>query len=500
MRGDRTASGLGAVALLAFLAACSVGPDFKRPDAPAAPGYGSAQPGAMTASAGGDGGEVQRFVAGQDIPGQWWTLFQSPKLSALVDEALKVNPSITAAEAALRQSRELYLAQRGGYYPTIQAGFSAQRANNADATIANPTVSPSSTYSLYTPQLSLSYAPDVFGATARSVEAAQSQVASSRFQLQAAYVTLSSNVVVTAIQEASLRGQIVATERLLQLLGDVTETVRKRRAIGTATQIDLLTQESAEAQTAATLPPLQRQLGQARDALTALLGRLPSEEPVDTFALEDLTLPADLPLSLPSRLVAQRPDVRQAEENLHMASAQVGIAMTNLLPQFSIDASAGSSAFQLGQLFSANTNFWSLGASLSQTLFDGGSLRHRRRAADAALDQAAAQYRSAVILACQNVADTLRALQADAQAFQASAKAERAAKDALELAKGQYQLGAVSLLVVMNAEQAYRQGELALIQARANRYADTAGLFQSLGGGWWNRSGETLDGTTRSAN
>jgi NodT family efflux transporter outer membrane factor (OMF) lipoprotein len=335
--------------------------------------------------------------------------------------------------------------------------------------------------------LSLSYALDVFGVTQRTLEAARAGVEGTRLQLEAAYVTLTSNVVVTAVQEASLRGQIAATERLLELQQQLTETVRRQRLLGTASDLDVLAQQSAQAQTAQTLPPLQKQLGQTRDALTALLGRLPSDEPEETFRLEDLTLPGELPVSLPSKLIEQRPDVRQAEENLHAASAEVGVALGNMLPQFSIDADLGSSALKLGQLFSPYTGFWDLGASLTQTLFDAGALLHRRRAADAALDQAAAQYRAAVILACQNVADTLRALQSDADALKASAEADLAARKTLELARRQRELGAISLVAVLNAEQTYQQAELALVQAQANRYADTAGLFQSLGGGWWNR-------------
>jgi NodT family efflux transporter outer membrane factor (OMF) lipoprotein len=484
---------------MAGLSACAVGPGFQRPEAPAGWSYGAASSTQPTVSTEGVGGNAQRFVDGMDIPGQWWTLFQSPKLSRLVEDALKGNPNVAAAEAALRQARELASAQSAGYFPVVQASFSAQRAKDASGTIAPVTVSASPSYSLYTPQLTVGYSPDVFGATRRSVEAARAQSEASRFQLEATYVTLTSNLVVTAVQEASLRGQIAATGRLLQLQHDLTENIRSRRKLGTASELDLLTQQSAEAQTAATLPPLQKQLGQTRDALTALLGRLPADEPSETFELQELTLPAELPVSVPSRLVAQRPDVRQAEENLHAASAQVGVTLANLLPQFSISANTGSAAFELSRLFSPYTGFWSVGASLSQTLFDGGVLLHRRRAADAALDAAAAQYRAAVILACQNVADTLRALQADADALKASSESDLAARATLDLARRQYSLGAISFVAVMNAEEIYQQAEVALVQARANRYTDTAGLFQSLGGGWWNRPGEALDEQSGSA-
>ncbi|MGO9514947.1 MAG: efflux transporter outer membrane subunit [Steroidobacteraceae bacterium] len=478
-------------ALIASLAACAVGPNFKRPTHPSATGYGSAsQQGQTAAAEEATGGAAQRFVAGMDIPGQWWTLFQSPTLNHLVEQALKANPDVGAAQAALRQAHELYSAQWTSYFPTIQGNFNATRSEFPSNTLTAPTVASNNTYNLYTAQLTLSYAPDVFGATRRAVELAKTQVEISRFQLEAIYLTLSSNVVVTAVQEGSLRGQIAATMRLLEVQHELTDKVRRQRLLGTASELDVLAQESSEAQTAQTLPPLQKQLGQTRDTLTALLGRLPSDEPQDTLRLDDLTLPTDLPVSLPSKVVEQRPDVRQAEENLHAASAAVGVALANMLPQFAINGDIGSSALKLGQLFSPYTGFWDIGASLTQTLFDAGALLHKKRAADAALDEAAAQYRAAVILACQNVADTLRALESDADALKASAAAEHAAKRSFDLAQRQLGLGTISVVAVLNAEQAYRQAELTLIQAQANRYADTAGLFQSLGGGWWNRKEE----------
>jgi NodT family efflux transporter outer membrane factor (OMF) lipoprotein len=488
----RILAGALTASLLANLPGCAVGPNFKRPSPPDATGYGSGSLQNQTAAAETAGGNVQHFVAGMDIPSQWWTLFQSPKLDQLVEQALKANPTVGAAQAALRQAHELYSAQRASYFPGIQGNFNGDRSQFPANTLTSPTVAPNSTYTLYTAQLTLSYAPDVFGITRRQVEIANAQFASSRFALEATYLTLSSNVVVTAVQEASLRGQISAAERLLQLQQQLTQTVQRQRALGTASDLDVLAQQSAEAQTAQSLPPLQKQLGQTRDALTALLGRLPSDEPEETFRFEELSLPADLPLTLPSKLVDQRPDVRQAEESLHAASAAAGVALGNMLPQFTINADLGSSALKLGQLFTPYTGFWDFGASLTQTLFDAGELLHRHRAADAALDEAAAQYRAAVILACQNVADTLRALQADADALKASADADRAAKATFDFAVRQRALGTVGMVAVLNAEQSYRQAELALVQAQANRYADTAGLFQSLGGGWWNRPGGSL--------
>ena len=472
---NKVARVVAALVLVAGLADCAVGPNYKRPTPPTDSGYGNAS--------------TQGFVEGMDIPAQWWTHFQSPKLNDLVEQSLKANPNLTAAKAALRQAHELYLAEQTTFWPMAQGSFDGQRAKNAIGTISNPTSLPQVNpyYNLFTAQVSVSYTPDVFGGTRRAVEAARAQDNGTRFQLEATYLTLTSNVVVTAITEAGLRGQITATQRLLELQHQLTEKVRQQKTVGTVSSLDVLNQEAAEAQTAATLPPLQKQLGLTRDALTALVGRLPAQEPAETFQLDELTLPVELPVSLPSKLVEQRPDVRQAEENLHFASAEAGVAIADMLPQFAITGNLGSTSLTASDLFKSGTGFWDIGASLTQTLFDAGALIHKHRAADAALDQAGAQYRAAVILACQNVADTLRALQADADALKANAEAARAAKAAFDLARQQLDLGTVSFVAVLNAEQTYQQSELALVQAQANRYSDTAALFQALGGGWWNR-------------
>jgi NodT family efflux transporter outer membrane factor (OMF) lipoprotein len=480
----KRAFGLWAATLLS---GCAVGPDFHTPPAPSDTGYRRAPP--PPASSFGTGDDTQRLVQGLKIPEQWWTLFQSPKLNQLVEEALRANPDVAAARASLRQAHELYLAQVTNLFPTASAEFDGTRAKTPIAAITPTTVAVDPTYNLYTAQLSVSYLPDVFGGVRRANEAAKANEQANRFQLEATYLTLSSNVVVTAIQEASLRGQIEATDRLLQLQQVLLDDVRQQRAAGTASDLDVLTRQSALAQTAASLPPLRKQLGQTRDQLTALLGRLPAAEPGEEFTLSDLTLPRELPLSLPGALVAQRPDVRVAQENLHAASAEVGVALANMLPQFSIDATLGSSALKIGDLFTPYTGFWSLGGSLTQTLFDAGALLHHKRAADAALDQAAAQYRAAVILACQNVADSLVALQTDAEALSADATAATAAARTLDLARRQHQLGAISTVAVIAAEQSFQQAQINLVQAQANRFADTAGLFQALGGGWWTRQG-----------
>ncbi len=482
---------LAAAALV--VGGCAVGPDFHRPPAPPDHDYGQAPVTGVTAAAPGPAGAAQEFVAGGDIARDWWRLYQSATLTQLVEQALKDNPNLAAAQAALREANELYLAERTTLIPTVQAGFGAQRARNAIDTLANPTNLPQQNpyYNLFTAQLSVSYTPDVFGGTRRAIEMARAERDVAHFQLEATYVTLSSNVVVTALQEASLREQIGATERLLAAQREITAAVQGQQGLGSASRLDLLAQQAAEAQTAATLPPLEKQLAQTRDALTALLGRLPAAEPAATLHMADLTLPVQLPVSVPAQLIEQRPDVRAAEANLHAASAAVGVAIADMLPQFSIDAQTGSTALQISSLFTRYTNFWNAGASLTQTLFDAGALLHKKRAADAALDEAGAQYRAAVILACQNVADTLHALQADAQELKAAVQAEDAARESFEIARGQRELGTISSVALLQVEEAYQQAVLAAVQARANRYADTAALYQALGGGWWNRTGES---------
>lgn len=478
--------------LTMLLSACAVGPRFKPPPPPSASDYGDARMHGDTAAADSADGMAQRFVPGGEVQQDWWTRFGSPALDTLERQARESNPSVAGAQAALRQANELYKAQRATLFPALQGSFSAQRARNALLTLANPTSLPQQEpyYNLYTAQLSVSYLPDVWGGSRRALESARAQAQATGFALEATYLTLASNVAVTAVQEASLRAQIDATERLLEIQSELTRTVGGQRELGAASDLDLFSQAAAEAQTAALLPPLRKQLAQTRDALAALVGRLPAEAPAQRFRLEEFTLPRDLPVSVPARLIEQRPDVRQALENLHAASAQVGVATADMLPQLALSGNIGSSALEMAQLFHAYTGFWAAGASLTQTLFDAGALLHHRRAAVAALDAAGAQYRAAVLLACQNVADTLHALDTDADALLAHAAAERAAQQAFAIAREQRRLGALSEVALLSAEQTYQQAVLNLIQARANRYADTIALFQALGGGWQRTEGD----------
>ncbi len=482
------------IALIAVLASaalnagCMVGPDFRRPAAPNVNGYAKDPLPAQTASASVTGGEAQRFVQGQDIPGQWWKLFHSRALNALIEQALKANPDVQVAQASLRLTMENVYAQLGFYYPAVQANFSPSRQRNAVGVISPTLTSGDAIFNLYTAQVNVSYMLDAFGGNRRQVESLKAQAESQRFQLEATYLTLTSNVVVAAVQEASLREQLAATQRVIGIEAEALELFRRQYELGAIAKADVVAQEAALAQTQATLLPLRKQLAQQRDLLARLVGRFPSEEPVETFELSTLDLPHDLPVSLPSQLVQQRPDIRSAEAQLHAASAQVGVAVANMLPQITLSAGIGSTAVQMSQLFASNSEFWNATGSFTQTIFAGGTLLHRKRAAVAALDQSAAQYRSTVLTAFQNVADTLRVLEYDADAVRAQAAAERAAAKSLEIARASLALGAISYLSLLNAQTTYEQAVVNLAQAQGNRYADTAALFQALGGGWWNRS------------
>ena len=377
-------------------------------------------------------------------------------------------------------------AQQGFYYPTVQANVSPSRQRNS-ATISPTLTSGDTIFNLYTAQVAVGFVPDVFGGNRRQVEALKASAESQRFQLEATYLTLTSNVVAAAMQEASLRAQIAATLEIIAANTRSLEILRRQLALGYAAGLDVATGEAALAQVQLSLPPLQKQLEQTRNMLAALAGRFPSDAPEEKFELAALQLPQDLPLSLPSKLVEQRPDVRAAEAQLHAASALIGVAVSNMLPQFAISAAKGGTATVFSQMFSNGNPFWAVVGNVSQTLFAGGTLLHRKRAAEAAFDQTAAQYKSIVISAFQNVADTLYALQADADALGAATRAERAAEVSLNLVRKQMELGQVNILALLNSQQMYQQAVIARSQAQANRLMDTTALFQALGGGWWNR-------------
>jgi NodT family efflux transporter outer membrane factor (OMF) lipoprotein len=467
----------------AALALCAcVGPNFHRPAPPRADRYTAEALPEETTSGEGAGGAAQKFLLEQEVPRNWWLLFESPELNELVTEALRANPDVLSAQAALRQALENTAAQRGSFFPAVQGSFGASRNLNATGVLAPNLASGEPLYNLFTPQVTVSYVPDIFGGNRRQVESLAAQAEATRYNLDATYLTLTANVVTSAIQAAGLRAQIAATMKVISLERESLAVLRRELELGAIAEVDTYAQEAALAQLEATLPPLRKQAQQTDDQLAVLTGRLPANFKPVTLELDELTLPVDLPLGVPSQLVERRPDVRAAEAQLHAATAQVGVAIANMLPQFTITGDIGSSATAMSDLFKAGTGFWSIGASATQTLFAGGTLLHRKRAADAALDQAGAMYKSAVLTAFQNVADALHALAADADALNAASRAESAAGKSLAVARHELELGSVSYLALLNAEQAYDQALITLIQARASRFADTAALFQALGG------------------
>ncbi|MDX2027642.1 MAG: efflux transporter outer membrane subunit [Alphaproteobacteria bacterium] len=485
----RSVSSLLVAVLALALAACAVGPDFKRPDKPGMSSYESAPLLEKTESAPGEGGAAQRFAQGQDIPSVWWELFRSQPLNHLIAQAFRANPDLQAAEAALRVASEDAAARTGVLFPSISANFDTARQKISGA--GGGGQFKGSIFSVHNASVNVAYGLDLFGGTRRSVEVLAAQEEYQKFQVEAARISLSTNVVTTAVQEASLRGQIAATKAIIERQTQQRDLLQQQMDLGAINRAAVLAQETALAQTRATLPPLEKQLAQLRHALSVLVGQFPNEEPKGMFELSSLKLPETLPVTLPSQLVEQRPDIRAAEANLHAASAAIGVAIANRLPQITLSASIGTEANDLSRLFSSGSGIWSLGGGVAQKLFDAGTLAHRQGSAEAQYDVAAAQYRKVVLAAFQDVADTLRALQADAVALRAQTEAAQAASENLRLAEEQYKMGAISYLALLDAQQAEQQTQIALVQARALRFADTAALFQALGGGWWNRAADT---------
>lgn len=475
--------------ILAFVAAfegCSVvGPDFRRPDPQSVPADHPYTPDplpAQTAGAPGVGGGVQKFAYDQDIPAQWWRLFQSEPLNEVIRAALANSPTLVAAEAVLRQAQENYNAEFGSkVYPSGSGQLNVQRERSVQF---GPTPN---IFTLYNANVAVSYTVDAFGGVRRDLEAFGATIEYQRLQLEAAHLALTANIVTTAIQEASLRAQLAAIREVVAAQEKSLDLTRKQAQLGAIARSPVLTLGAQVAQSRAQLPALEKSLAQTRHQLAVYAGWLPSQVKLPEFTLASLTLPAVLPVTLPSALVRQRPDIRASEALMHQASAQVGVATANLYPQITLSGSAGPAATKFSDLFSSSAFLWNIGAGLVQPLFNGGALQARKRAAQAVYEQAAAQYQTTVLNAFQNVANTLRALELDAETLRTQAEAESLSRQSLDLVTRQFQIGATNSLSLLDAQRTYQQSRVGLAQAQAARYADTAALFQALGGGWWNR-------------
>lgn len=470
------------------LAGCMVGPDFHAPASPVVHRYTAHPMSQKTVhtNAPGNSGRTQTFVQTQDIPSQWWALFHSKEINTLVQRGIAHSPTLAAAYASLRQAQENLYAQIGNtMFPAFNAQVGYQRQLFNSAGLGGSLGS--SIFDLYNANVTVSYNLDVFGGARRQIETFSAQVDYQQFLLIAAYLTLTSNIVTTAVNVAAFESKIKMTKALIKNQEEQLSIIKKQLHVGGVSEENVLTQATLVEQTKATLPPLLQQLAQARHALDVLVGDLPNK-PIPSINLDKLNLPARLPVSMPSSLVRQRPDVRASEALLHAANANVGVATANLFPQFSLTGNYGWQGAPPSTLFGTSTNVWSYGLQIVQPIIHGGALLAQRRAAIDAFQQAFAQYKQTVLQGFQNVADTLRALQNDAATLKAQNLAVKAAYKNYRLTKNQYHLGGVSYLNLLTAQLQYQQTSLARIQAQASRYNDTVALFQSLGGGWWNQT------------
>jgi NodT family efflux transporter outer membrane factor (OMF) lipoprotein len=504
---------------LATLGGCAVGPDFVSPPAPEVGRY---TPEKLTRVGEKDAGVS--FVPTGEVPQRWWETFKSGKLNRLVNAAIEHNPSIQAAEAAIQVSYYAAEAQKGGFLPTVllNSNDSVNLPSNLrplsaiNQTMFNQTYPstfnvvnnapllniaqnpPMWSYSLFLKQATVAYTLDIWGQNRRTVEALEALTDTMRYQSEAAYLALTANVTVAAIQEAALRGQLAAVERVIKIERELLDLFRNQKGVGWVSEADVLTQEAALAQSLELLPPLKKQVAQQRNLITALVGRYSTDEVSERFDLDDIKLPRAVPVTLPARFVRQRPDIRAAEAQLHAASAQVGVTVAARLPNISLSANGGVNAYKLAQLIMPGTQLYGVAADVTQPIFSGFSLLNQQKGAEAAFQQAEAQYRQTVVTAFENVADLLRAIQADSEAVKAAAYAENVSGRNLEIVRGQLKIGAVSVLAVLNAQQTYLLAVVAHAQARGNLLSDVAGLFMALGGGWQDQNLKDLppDGPT----
>lgn len=469
-----------------LISACAVGPDFHRPDLPKDVNYQATLLAGTVGNAQSGTGVAQHFQSGVDIPGKWWEVFRNPQLNTLVEQALANNQSMKAMQTGLKSAWEQRRIEGAGLYPTISASFNPTR--NKTSRVYSPVPNNNSwLYNVHTAQLTIGYVPDLWGGTRRAIEAAGAQAEIQKFQLEATALTLISDLVSATIDEATLRAQIEATQDLIASQKSALKLITARQKFGDASEQDMVAQLASVAQLEATLPSLNLQLAQTRDQLAVLVGVAPNT-PLPTFTLEQFTLPQTLPVSLPSDLLNQRPDIRAAQAQIQSASAQIGVAIANRLPNVQLSALPGQAVGTMSDFFKPGYGNWTIAATVMQPIFQGGSLLHAERQARDNLLQANETYKATVLSAIQDVADSLHALDFDADALMANENAYTATGKSLKIAQAQLRLGDVSELMVLQAQQSHAQARLAYVQAQGARFSDSVGLFQSLGGGWWNRN------------
>lgn len=472
--------GLCVIPLLSLMS-CALGPDFVRPKPPPVERYTYEARPSTTIPA---DGQAQHFEPGGKIAADWWRFFNSSKLDAVIKEALTNNADLQAAQASLRQSQENLRAGYGVFYPQIDGSFDAARQKFSPARFGGS--SPGSIFNLYTLSATVSYTLDVFGGQRRAVESLEAQMDFQRDTVLATYLTLTGNIINTIIAQAAYGAQIKATEEIVGLQKDQLRLTEIQARAGTVPYLNVLSIQTQLSATEATLPSLRQKLSQAEHLLATLVGRTPAEWVPIQIDLTDLTLPGNLPITLPSELVRQRPDILAAEAHLHSASANIGVATAALFPSFTLNGTYGVNNSSTKDLFKSTSGFWSLGADLSTPLFHGGTLWFQRKAAIEGYQQSLANYRQSVLSAFAQVADTLRALEHDAETLQAQAQALDAAEQASRLVQANYKAGLANYLQILITNNQYQQAKIGYLQARAQRLQDTVALFVALGGGWWN--------------
>ena len=474
--------------LAGVLSGCMVGPDFKPPQEPSAQTYVPGNQPSATVASGGHGGASQRLMPGSDIPSQWWSLFRNETLDRLVRQALEESPTLAQARARLIQAQESMNAQTGAAkYPAVDVGLGAKRQQVDLASMGLSDAKDPQPFALYNVSVSVSYALDVFGKNRRTLEGLKAHVDYQAFELEAARQTLAANLVSAVIRQACLNAQIGCVSNLLAVQERQLAIIERQHKAGGVAALELENQKLLLAQTRASQPPLEKQVARIGHQLAVYLGRPPAETALVAFELNGLHLPEELPLSLPSSLARQRPDIRAAEALWHQACAKVGVATADLYPQVTLSGSFGSQQTGATDILDS-LNVWSIGTGLMQPVFYGGAIRAKKREAVAAYDEAAAAYKQTVLQGFQEVADALHAIDSDARALKERSEAVGHARSSYDIAQQQFQSGSISHLVLLDVQRQLMQTELERVQAQADRYADSAALLHALGGGWWQRT------------
>ena len=471
---------LTASILAGLLVGCAAGPDFKRPAAPDVPGYTVTPLPLQTAKASTNLGDAQHFSAGASVSAQWWQRLGSSKLDALIEQAYQASPTLVSAKATLRQAQEIHSAKAGStLYPQVDASVGAQRQRLNSSTLGQ--VGEAREFSLYNTSVGVRYNLDLAGGNRRALEALAARADYRRYEVDAARLALAGHIALAALTWARLAAQIEVIDTILRAQDEQLHIVRERLRLGQAAPDEVLSLQTQLEQTRAELPLLRKQLQQTEHSLAVLVGRAPGAGGIPEFTLADFSLPVELPLVVPSELVRRRPDIQASEALLHAANAEYGVTVAKLYPQLTLSASLGSQALTTGALFGGGSAVWSLVGQLTQPLFNPG-LPAEKRAALAAFDAAAANYQVVVLEALRNVADTLRAVENDAQSLAALAAADEAAQGSLQSMERQYNLGVASYVQLLIAQQQAQRIRISLITAQSQRLVDSASLFLAMGG------------------